>query len=157
MGILNCIEVEYVFTVGEQILRYCMLSGFSVAIENVIEDCSQKSNATNVKIQLFHCRLHHAWSSCCSQASWEEGATSRAFFKDNHSTLIQLKPEATMESGNECVYSVTSPAPSTSVSHQQETDVWSGAYLKGNTLFLIIQYLCDEDSMCDDWQIVPSS
>lgn len=154
---LNCIEVEYVFTVGEQILRYCMLSGFSIAVENVIEDCSQKSYATIVKIQLFDCRLRHTWSSCCSEVCWEEGATSRASFKDNHPTLIQLKPEATMENGNECVYAVTSPAPSASVSHQQETDVWFGAYLKGNTLFLIAQYLCDEDFMCDDWQIVPSA
>lgn len=68
MGILNCIEIEYVCTVGGRILKYGMPSGFFIALQNVVEDCSQKLYATNVKIQLFHCRLPHPWSSCYSEA-----------------------------------------------------------------------------------------
>lgn len=100
-------------------------------------------------------RLRHLWSSCYSEACWKEAAISRTSFKDTHATLIQLKSVATIENRNQCVYAVISPAPSARVFHQQETDVWSEAYLKGNTLFLITEYFCDEDPTCDDWQIVP--
>lgn len=89
------------------------------------------------------------------EACRKDAATPRTSFRDIHATLIQLKSVATIENRNQCVYAVIAPAPSARASNQYEVDVWFGAYLKGNTLFLITEYFCDEDPTCDDWWIVP--
>lgn len=110
-----------------------------------------------MKIQLFHCKIALLQSNCYSETWWKEAAASRTSFKDIHTTWVQLKPVATMENRNQCVCAVISHAHNAQVSHQEKIGVWSGAYLKGNTLFLITDYFCDENLTCGDWQIVPVS
>lgn len=122
MGVLNCVEIEYVCTVGGQLLKLCIPSVFSIAIQNVVEDCSQKLYAINVKIQLFHCG-HLTHGAVVTYGGLQKRHCSTQNFLQRYATLIQLKSVATTENRNQCVYAVIAPAPSARASNQYKTDV----------------------------------
>lgn len=83
----------------------------------------------------------------------KEAAASRTSFKDVHATWVQLKSVGTIQNRNQCVCAVIFHAHNAQVSHQEKIGVWSGAYLKRNTLFLMTDYFCDEDPTCGDCRI----
>lgn len=64
----------------------------------------------------------------------KRGCSFQNFFKNVHVTRVQLKSVATMENRNQCVCAVISHAHYAQVSHEEKIGIWSGAYLKGNTL-----------------------